>query len=114
MSRPTPLSGFPELLPAQRLAEQTVLDSLRRVFELHGFAPLETRAVETLEQLTRKGEIDKEVYVLRRLHAQEEGRRLRSRPALRPDRPVRPLRTRERGAPGVPLPPLPGAEGLAG
>ena len=72
MSRPTPLSGFPELLPAQRLAEQTVLDSLRRVFELHGFAPLETRAVETLEQLTRKGEIDKEVYVLRRLHAQEE------------------------------------------
>jgi len=28
--------------------------------------------VETLEQLTRKGEIDKEVYVLRRLHAQEE------------------------------------------
>ena len=69
MSRPTPLSGFPELLPAQRLAEQLILDSLRGVFELHGFAPLETRAVETLEQLTRKGEIDKEVYVLRRLHA---------------------------------------------
>jgi histidyl-tRNA synthetase len=71
MSRPTPLSGFPELLPAQRLAEQEVLDSLRRVFELHGFAPLETRAVETLDQLTRKGEIDKEVYVLRRLHAED-------------------------------------------
>jgi histidyl-tRNA synthetase len=63
------LSGFPELLPAQRFVEQTVLDQLRRTFELHGFAPLETRAVEPLDQLLRKGEIDKEVYVLRRLHA---------------------------------------------
>jgi histidyl-tRNA synthetase len=67
-----PTSGFPELLPAQRFVELTVLDRLRRVFELHGFAPLETPAVETLDQLLRKseaGEIDKEVYVLRRLHA---------------------------------------------
>src|SRR5579875_3851540 len=66
-----PISGFPELLPAQRAVELTVLDRLRRVFELHGFAPLETAAVETLDQLLRKGEIDKEVYVLRRLHADE-------------------------------------------
>src|SRR3954470_20049585 len=64
-----PLSGFPELLPEQRFVELTVLDRLRRTFELHGFAPLETPAVESLDQLTRKGEIDKEVYVLRRLHA---------------------------------------------
>jgi histidyl-tRNA synthetase len=69
MSRPTPLSGFPELLPAQRLAEQQILDGLRRVFELHGFAGIETRAVETVEQLASKGEVEKEVYVLRRLHA---------------------------------------------
>ena len=63
------LSGFPELLPAQRFVENDVLDRLRRTFELHGFAPLETPAVESLDQLLRKGEIDKEVYVLRRLHA---------------------------------------------
>jgi histidyl-tRNA synthetase len=69
MSRPTPVSGFPELLPAQRLAEQQILDELRRVFELHGFASVETRAVETVEQLGSKGEVEKEVYVLRRLHA---------------------------------------------
>jgi len=69
MSRPTPLSGFPELLPAQRLVEQQVIDRLRQTFELHGFAPVETRAAEPLEQLLRKGEIDNEVYVLRRLHA---------------------------------------------
>src|SRR4051794_19314518 len=69
MSRPTPLSGFPEWLPADRIVEQHVLDTLRSTFELWGFAPLETRAVEPLSQLLRKGEIDKEVYVLRRLHA---------------------------------------------
>ncbi|MCW2495988.1 histidine--tRNA ligase [Jatrophihabitans sp.] len=64
-----PISGFPEVLPAQRFAELAVLDRLRTTFELHGFAPLETPAVESLDQLTRKGEIEKEVYVLRRLHA---------------------------------------------
>jgi histidyl-tRNA synthetase len=71
MNRPTPLSGFPEWLPAQRIVEQNVLDSIRRTFELHGFASIETRAVEPLDQLLRKGEIDKEVYVLRRLRAGE-------------------------------------------
>lgn len=65
--RVRPLSGFPELLPAQRVVEQRVLDQLRATFELHGFASIETRAAEPLEQLLRKGEIDKEVYVLRRL-----------------------------------------------
>ena len=69
--KPRPISGFPELLPAQRLVEVEILDRLRRTFELHGFSPLETRSEETLDQLLRKGEIDKEVYVLRRLQAEE-------------------------------------------
>ena len=72
MSRIAPLSGFPEWLPAERVVEQQVLDTVRRVFELHGFASIETRAVEPLEQMLRKGEIDKEVYVLRRLHAESD------------------------------------------
>src|SRR5690625_5178124 len=72
MARPKPLSGFPEWLPAGRLVEQAVLDTLRRVFELHGFAGIEARAVEPLEQLLRKGETSKEVYVLRRLQAEDE------------------------------------------
>jgi histidyl-tRNA synthetase len=71
-SKPTPLSGFPELLPAERFVEMEVIDQLRHTFELHGFASVETRAVEPLEQLMRKGEIDKEVYVLRRLHSTED------------------------------------------
>jgi histidyl-tRNA synthetase len=69
MSRITPLSGFPEWLPPQRMIEQRVLDRLRSTFELYGFAPLETRAVEPLDQLLRKGETSKEVYLLRRLQA---------------------------------------------
>ena len=55
MSKPTPLSGFPELLPEQKFVEQRVTDSLRRTFELHGFAPVETRAVDPLDNLLRKG-----------------------------------------------------------
>ena len=66
------LSGFPEFLPAERNVELHVLDHLRRVFELHGFTNVETRAVETTETLQGKGEIDKEVYVLKRIHAGED------------------------------------------
>jgi histidyl-tRNA synthetase len=69
MSRPNPLSGFPEWLPPQRMIEQQIIDKIRRTFELHGFAPLQTRAVEPLDQLLRKGETSNEVYVLRRLQA---------------------------------------------
>ena len=71
MARPKPISGFPEFLPAGRLVENQVLAAITSTFELHGFAPIETRSVEPLDQLARKGEIDKEIYVVRRLHAQE-------------------------------------------
>ncbi|MFG1871145.1 histidine--tRNA ligase [Micromonospora arborensis] len=73
MSKPTPISGFPEWTPGQRMIEQFVLGKIRDTFELYGFAPLETRAVEPLDQLLRKGETSKEVYVIRRLHADAEG-----------------------------------------
>ena len=67
MARKASLSGFPEYLPAERLVENHVLDTLRTTFELHGFSSIETRSVETIEQLLRKGEIDKEVYAISRL-----------------------------------------------
>ncbi len=79
MPSPSPISGFPEWLPAERIAEQQVLDALREVFELHGFASIQTRAVEPLDQLLRKGETSKEVYTLRRLQAEpDEGADLSS------------------------------------
>lgn len=67
------LRGFPELLPEERIVEQAVTDHLRSTFELHGFAAVETRAVEPLEVLLRKGEIDKEVYSVRRLGDPTDG-----------------------------------------
>ena len=66
MAKITPVSGFPEWLPEEKLIEQSVIDTLRRTFELYGFTPLEVRSVEPLEVLLSKGD-DKEIYTLRRL-----------------------------------------------
>ena len=68
------ISGFPEWLPEQKMVEQAYIAAIQKQFELFGFAPIETRAVEPLDQLLQKGETDKEIYVLRRLQA-EGGRR---------------------------------------
>ena len=70
MSRPRPLSGFPEWRPADQGVQMAVVASLQRTFELHGFSPLQTRAVEPLPVLLGKGETDKEIYLLRRLQEQ--------------------------------------------
>src|SRR4051794_41527024 len=69
MAKPTPLSGYPELLPATRTVEREVIASISRTFELHGFANIETRVVEPLDRLAKGGEIDKEIYLVRRLQA---------------------------------------------
>ncbi len=74
MSKPTPLSGFPEFLPSQRVVEREVIETLSRTFELHGFGNIETRAVEPMDQLLRKGDTSKEVYVLKRLQEQDDSR----------------------------------------
>jgi len=71
-ARVAPITGFPEFLPEGRIVEQRVLASLAGTFELHGFASIETRAAEPMAQLARKGEIDKEVYTIKRLHAADD------------------------------------------
>ncbi|MEV8376355.1 histidine--tRNA ligase [Kribbella sp. NPDC056861] len=73
MSKVTPISGFPEFLPSDRIVEQHFLDVIRETFELHGFASIETRAVEPVERLSNQGEdADKEIYAVRRLGAAAE------------------------------------------
>lgn len=67
-TKTNPLSGFPELLPSARVVEREVVASLATSFELHGFANIETRAVEPVDVLLGKGETSKEIYLLRRLH----------------------------------------------
>ena len=69
-SKVTPISGFQEWLPTERIAEQYFLDTIREVFELHGFASINTRSVEPVERLSSQGEdADKEIYAVRRLAA---------------------------------------------
>lgn len=70
-TRTSPLSGFPELLPAARVVERQIIASLSDTFELHGFANIETRAVEPVDVLLGKGETSKEVYLLERLQKDE-------------------------------------------
>ena len=71
MSRIAPLSGFPEWTPEGRVVERHVIDTLRDEFELNGFAEVETRAVEPLERLSGDSDASKEIYALRRLHADD-------------------------------------------
>lgn len=67
MAKGSSISGFPEWLPAERVVEQRVIDTLREVFELNGFIGIETRAVEQGSSLLKKGETSKEIYLLSRL-----------------------------------------------
>ncbi|HRC27428.1 MAG TPA: ATP phosphoribosyltransferase regulatory subunit, partial [Alphaproteobacteria bacterium] len=71
--KPAPVTGFPEWLPEVRMVEQQWFDHIRRVFELYGFCSIETPSVEALDVLRAKGEVDKEIYVLERLHKEEGG-----------------------------------------
>jgi len=69
----TPISGFPEYLPAERLVEQHFLDVIRETFELHGYPSIETRAVEPVDRLLGKGgDADKEIYGITRLAGEED------------------------------------------
>jgi histidyl-tRNA synthetase len=69
--KPKPVSGFPEWLPEERLVEQQWFDHIRRVFESYGFCNIETPSVEELDVIAAKGEVDKEIYVIERLHKEE-------------------------------------------
>ncbi|YAL81825.1 histidine--tRNA ligase [Dermacoccaceae bacterium W4C1] len=74
-SKVTPLSGFQEWLPAEQIVEQHFVDTLREVFELHGFAAVRTRSVEPVDRLSAQGEdADKEIYAVRRLAATDDDR----------------------------------------
>ena len=57
------LKGFRDLLPQTMFVRQHVMDTLRHIFELHGFAPLETPSLEYLATLEGKyGEDEKLIY----------------------------------------------------
>ena len=61
---PRTLSGFMELLPTDQLKMERLLGTLRRVYSLYGFTPLDTPAIESAEVLLAKGggETEKQIY----------------------------------------------------
>lgn len=74
MPTKTNISGFPEFLPAEQLAFDTIIGKITGIYKSFGYVPLETAAVERIDTLTSKGIDSKEVYALRRLNAQgDEG-----------------------------------------
>ena len=68
----SPISGFPEWLPEQRIVELKWMDDIRRVFEGYGSCSIETPSAEEIEVLLAKGETAKEIYAIRRLHMDDE------------------------------------------
>ena len=70
--KPKAVSGFPEWLPEERLVEQRWYDHIRKTFESYGFCSIETPSVEEIDVLLAKGEVDKEIYVLERLHKDDD------------------------------------------
>lgn len=60
------ISGFPEYTPAMQIAFNKVLSIIKEKFELFGFSPLDTPAVEKISTLLAKGN-DNEIYGIYRL-----------------------------------------------
>lgn len=67
--------GVLELLPAQQIAFQRMLDTVRRNFELFGFLPVETPAFELTKILLTKsgGETEKQVYFVQSTGSLKQG-----------------------------------------
>lgn len=64
ITKPTILPGFMELLPAEQIAFNQMLDTIRYNFERYGFIPLDTPTIEKAEVLLAKGggETEKQIY----------------------------------------------------
>lgn len=73
--RPRTMPGVLELLPREQIAFQRMLDTIRRVYERHGFLPIETPAIELAEVLLTKsgGETERQVYFVQSTGALEQG-----------------------------------------
>ena len=69
------MAGVLELLPAEQVALQRMLDTIRRVYELFGFVPIETPVMEVAEVLLTKsgGETERQVYFAQSTGSLEQG-----------------------------------------
>ena len=62
--KPRTLSGFMELLPGRQMQMEKIMETLREVYSLYGFTPLDTPLIEASEVLLAKGggETEKQIY----------------------------------------------------
>ncbi|HEY5927466.1 MAG TPA: histidine--tRNA ligase [Kofleriaceae bacterium] len=74
--QPRTMRGVLELLPAQQIAFQHMLDIIRSNFERFGFLPIETPVFELTEVLLTKsgGETEKQVYFVQSTGSLEQGK----------------------------------------
>ncbi|HXG59259.1 MAG TPA: histidine--tRNA ligase [Thermoanaerobaculia bacterium] len=64
--------GLRDLLPDQVLARQSMIDTIRRVYELYGFVPLATPAIEYLDVLSGSAGQEAQQSIFRVLGPEEE------------------------------------------
>ncbi|HEX9060683.1 MAG TPA: histidine--tRNA ligase [Clostridia bacterium] len=64
LTQPSILPGFMELLPADQLIFNKILDTIRNTYEKYGFIPLDTPTMEKSEILLAKsgGDTEKQIY----------------------------------------------------
>ncbi|WP_411679756.1 histidine--tRNA ligase [Clostridium thailandense] len=62
--KPSTLPGFMELLPADQIIFNNIMDTIRNNYEKSGFVPMDTPIIEKTEILLAKGgqETDKQIY----------------------------------------------------
>jgi len=61
---PRTLSGFMELLPAEQMKLERMMEVLRKSYSVYGFSPLDTPVIESAQVLLAKGggETEKQIY----------------------------------------------------
>ena len=75
--RPQTLRGFRDVLPAEMIVRNDVIDKIRRVYESYGYVPIDTPVLELLPTLVGTGgeETDKLIFTLRSPEQQQVGMR---------------------------------------
>ncbi len=69
--------GLRDLLPDQMLARQQMTDTIRRVYELYGFVPLSTPAIEYLDVLSGSAGQETQQSIFRVINPEDEALGLR-------------------------------------
>lgn len=65
-------SGFQENLPNQQIVEDRLKAQMKKIYEAWGYTPIETPAVEYMDTLASKGDINTEIYAITRAAAEGE------------------------------------------